>query len=621
MPESYWRYYASNRAGRRRVILGATGMTAGALLLVACGGSSNEASKSDASGLLAKPEDSTNRAKAGGTLKHFTSADVPSFDVTGATSNFTLSGIGHFTYPRMMKFKPGRYPDAPGGEVEGDLAETYEFSPDRLQLTMKVRRGLKWDSKAPTSGREIDSGDVTFSWNKFARIHQQRGILAYNAQTAPDAPVESVAAPDNNTLVFKLHKPDAATLPLFASAFGLYVMPRESEGGFNPRGETRGYGPYLLEEYLGSSRFVWKKNPDYYLKGRPFIDRIEMPILTEYAARLAQFRSGNIYTSVVGTEDVVTTKKEIKELILGRSPEYNTGLRAYMRFGYEGDSPFRDQRVRQAISLLIDRDSYVDLITNSNKFKAEGLPTAVRFQTLIPCGYEESWVDPQNEKEFGAEAKYYKLDVVEAKKLLSAAGFGSGFSIPFYYTTYGNYGTDYRNYAEILPGLLSAGGVKLDSRPTEYTQFLPQYTHAYVGGRTGDGLNAIVNYITGGSGAPTGALFAYGTSHPAGRVFVGMTPDGKTNASKGDPEVTRLIESWTSEFDPKKQRELAHQYQRMMASKAYSIPMGVDDPGFTLTWPVVGNTGVYRGKPGGVGLVEADLHRWIDDSKPPIGKA
>jgi ABC-type transport system substrate-binding protein len=275
-------------------------------------------------------------------------------------------------------------------------------------------------SKAPTSNREIDVQDVLFSWDRFSRLGQQRGILSYNAETAPDAPIDSISAPDRNTIVFKLRKENAAILPLLAQGIGFFIMPREADGGFNPRGEIRGYGPYLLEEHLPSARFVWRKNPDYHVKDRPFIDRIEKPIIPEYASRLSQFRAGNIYTSVVTPEDVIQTKKDLPDLLLRQATSWQTGLQAYLRYGYEGNSPFKDQRVRQALAMLIDRPSYVDAVTNRDRFVAEGMPLEVRFQNMVPTGYEEAWLDPTDEKKFGSEAKYYKFDVAEAKKLLTA---------------------------------------------------------------------------------------------------------------------------------------------------------------------------------------------------------
>ena len=77
------------------------------------------------------------------------------------------------------------------------------------------------------------------------------------------------------------------------------MMPKEADGGFDPATTVRGNGPWQLAEYTPSARFVWKRNPDYYVKDRPFPDTLERPIVTETAQRLAQFRAGNIHTDIV----------------------------------------------------------------------------------------------------------------------------------------------------------------------------------------------------------------------------------------------------------------------------------------------------------------------------------
>jgi hypothetical protein len=68
-----------------------------------------------------------------------------------------------------------------------------------------------------------------------------------------------------------------------------------------------------------------------------------------------------------------------------------------------------------------------------------------------------------------------------------------------------------------------------------------------------------------------------------------------------------------------KQRELALDYARLMAGKAYDIPTPPHAAlGFTLTWPVIGNLGAYRGWPAGNAITETALHHWIDTSKAPL---
>ena len=97
-----------------------------------------------------------------------------------------------------------------------------------------------------------------------------------------------------------------------------------------------------------------------------------------------------------------------------------------------------------------------------------------------------------------------------------------------------------------------------------------------------------------------------------------MTPDGK-NATNGDPDANRMIEEMRREFEATKQKAQALEFARFMARKAYDIPMPpYASLGFTLSWPVIGNLGVYRGWGGGSAATESNLHLWIDNTKPPL---
>ena len=182
----YWQKITQSRTSRRRALAGtlAAGTGIAALSMVGCGGGDGNSDKppADKSGLLSFPEDTTAQAKPGGTFRGILSADVTSLDPLSTSSFSTQDVVAVFTYPRMLKFKPGKYPAAADGSSEGDLAESYELSPDKLSITFKIRPGMKWDSRAPTNGREIDAQDVAFSFNKFATISPLRGDFVYNAR-------------------------------------------------------------------------------------------------------------------------------------------------------------------------------------------------------------------------------------------------------------------------------------------------------------------------------------------------------------------------------------------------------------------------------------------------------
>ena len=108
------------------------------------------------------PADTTASAKAGGTIKHWAAADITHFDALASNSASTVNYGSIFAYNRLLKFKAGVYPEVADGTTEPEMAESYEISPDKLTVTLKIRRGhgTEWDSRAPTNGREMDVEDV-----------------------------------------------------------------------------------------------------------------------------------------------------------------------------------------------------------------------------------------------------------------------------------------------------------------------------------------------------------------------------------------------------------------------------------------------------------------------------
>jgi ABC-type transport system substrate-binding protein len=619
----YWDLLTQKRLGRRRAIAGSAsiGLGAAALSLVGCGGSSNNKSASsppvDASGLLYKPQETTSSAKPGGTFKSFRPAEVASLDPLSAASILVYYAT-LYSYPRLFKFTPSKYPDIPGNDVEGDFVQSWEVSADKTVITGKLRQGLKWDSRAPTSGREIDSQDVVFSWNKFAQVSGGRADVVYSAQN-PTAPVESITAIDKYTIQIKTHQPNSSILQQLGVPL-MFVMPRESDGGFDPKGDIRGYGPWLLQEYKPSVGYTWQKNPDYYVKGRPFIDKIEEPVVPEYATRLGQFRAGNIYAADVSQADILTTKKDIPDLLMLPGYQFSRSG-SLITFGYEGDSPFKDERMRQAVSMLVDREGATDVLSNRAQFKAAGLDVPTRYNTIIPGGWEGAWLDPLNEKAIGPSAKFYKRDVAEAKKLVAAAGYANGVDTSIFYPGPGGTPQPVDNTVSIYVDSMRDGGIRAKPVSVMYqTDFIPNYLYAYAKG--GKGYNGMI--AQGLIGQPTLPLALRLHHHPDGARFMGSSPDGKTDAHLGDPAMNDLIAKSLIEFDSNKQTALLQDVAKIASNKMYwaTIPLvAVYTIGYTLSWPALGNRGVYRASAGDGGTVIADINQWIDTTKAPLGKS
>src|SRR5215216_5945543 len=169
--DNYWSKVGVRRLGRRRALLFAGGAAAGAAFLAACGGSSNEGDKEEPSSLVTKPADTSSQAKRGGVYKWYTASDSPSFDI--ATASVPNNDKTPLVYNVLLQHRPGHL-EPSDREVIGDLAESWEWSPDRLQLTLRLRQGVKWHNKPPVNGRAFDVDDVLFSWDRVSRLSGQR---------------------------------------------------------------------------------------------------------------------------------------------------------------------------------------------------------------------------------------------------------------------------------------------------------------------------------------------------------------------------------------------------------------------------------------------------------------
>jgi peptide/nickel transport system substrate-binding protein len=626
---NYWEQVRQARVSRRRGIAVMAGAGVGGALLAACGSSdsgggtssTNASSTGDKSGLVYQPSES--KPKPGGTLKHYVTADILHFDALADPSASTVANSSEPFYPRLLRFKTFKHPQAADGSSEGEVAQSWEMTPDRLQLTLKVRPGMKWDARAPTNGRVLDANDIVFSWNKFRTVNSAAAAIVYNANTAPEAPIASLTATDASTIVIKLQQPNASLLPLLSARDIFYVGPKEMDGGFEPKTTVRGHGPFILDEYVPASRFVWKKNPDYYQKDvGPNLERVEIPIISDNAQRQAQFRAGNVFTDVLAAspDQIVAMKKALPQTVLLQEASFLPTPSPIMTFGWESGSQFKDQRLRQALSMLIDRETYIDVLDNRENFRKDGLEVPVAINTVIPAGWGDYWLDPTKQREFGPNAIYLSHNVAEAKKLIAAAGFPNGFEFDFNFASGGQYGALYDRQVQVFAGMFDAGGLKTKQTgvPTA-SVWLDQYSRGYrskeyaAGQKKGFNGIALVPERT----YPTAAVHAYNQLHKDGQGYRGMVPAGG-NVVNGDPQANDMAMRITQEFDRNKQIAVMHDLIRYVTGQSYYIPRVSGVKGYSLWWPVVGNLGAFVSYPGSGVWTDQRLSWWIDDSKPPI---
>jgi ABC-type transport system substrate-binding protein len=607
---SYWSRIVSSRWSRRRALGVAGGASAGALLLAACGGSKDSSGVTgDKSGLLVKPADTTRQAKRGGVIRDSRPTD---FDTMFPfQSGMTNVSFFEMTYSRLFSLKPGLLKTS-DNEVVPDLAESWEWSPDRLTLTAKLRPGTRFHNLPPINGREVTMDDVLYSWRTFSSIGSNRTIVV-NA-TNPNAPVMSVTAPDNKTVVIKFKEPLVFVQEYLTSRAYWNIVPKESESEsvLNLRSSMLGSGPFMVGDYRPSASITLKRNEAYWEKERPYVDSIEYPFVGEYSAAMAQFRRGTIFSYDVRQEDILQTKQEVPDLRMYQDDVSTQGTRMF--FGWDSEA-VRDKRVRQAFSMSIARDDWITAEYNTDRFESAGLPVDKRWNTSLQ-GIEELtgwWLDPKG-KDFGPNARFYELNIAEAKKLLAAAGYSNGGpEITSNHFVTGEYGPDFPKFVELWEGMAVESGFKFKKNIIDRATFNRDI-------RDSNGNFSGISYKTGPpapTGDPAGRL-AFEFTQSGGLGFHGFDAAGKGDRS-GDPYLEAELKKAVYEPDIEKRRTIVHDVQRYLADAQYCIRWPGGANSFSLVWPAVQNYRVWR--PGtALGTLTNAMYWWIDSKEAPLSQ-
>jgi ABC-type transport system substrate-binding protein len=364
--QGYWNKVLNRRLTRRRVLVATGATTTAAVLLAACGGDDNGGGEEASSGLLHKPVDETKQARHGGA---YISTQNNAFAIAPDPHRIGAHvGLAARAYSQLFRIRYGRLQNTTG-EFAGDIAESWELSPDKLRLTIKLDKGAGFAPVDPVNGRVVDSEDVTYSWRRMIDSGAQlRGDLAN--EISPDAPIVSITAPDKNTIVIDMAEPNATIYTLLGhNGLGsLWIVPKESES-FDVANRPIGTGPYYVTDLAPETRIRYKKNPNFkratLKNNEPYIEEIDTPIIVDGASRSAQLRAGQVYETAFPSLEMVGAKRENPELLMYPVDPPSTE-RVY--FGQNENSPFRDERLRKAYYKVIDRDAYVRAAYNADFF-------------------------------------------------------------------------------------------------------------------------------------------------------------------------------------------------------------------------------------------------------------
>src|SRR5712691_2685651 len=225
--------------------------------------------------------------KRGGILR-VRGFDPPNFDPHLTVAGFTQSTVG-FVYSKLVRHKVGG--DVPPGTfiVESDLAERWEELDDTTYV-FHLRQGVKWHNKPPVNGRELVAEDVKFTYDRF--LTESGNANRYLLDS-----VDRIEVVDRYTVKFLLKEPYVWFLSVLAYPQSMWIVAPEvvqQFGDLKKAESAIGTGPFLLERYEPNVKTIFKRHPDYYRDGQPYVDAVEWIVIPDESTGLAMYRTGQI---------------------------------------------------------------------------------------------------------------------------------------------------------------------------------------------------------------------------------------------------------------------------------------------------------------------------------------
>jgi peptide/nickel transport system substrate-binding protein len=293
-------------------------------------------------------------------------------------------------YSQLIKYYYGK-------EIVPDLAESYE-EVDEVTYVFKLRPGVTFHDGAP-----LTSADVVASYQRI--LDPEVGASAFPFVNS----IEEVTAPDDLTVQFRLSGPYTPFIKCMALPGNFIAQASKIEQGVDFQTDVIGTGPFKLASRTEGVETKLEANREYFIEGLPYLDEIVFRPLFDDPARMNALFSGDVDIVTYPNWAAMQRIEEDDNLTL-----YSEKEDGYVFVHFRVDQPpFDDVRVRQAVSMAINRDAIV-----ATAASGRGIPNAGGFIPSWMAGYAPE------------VAEKYAYDPERAKVLLAEAG-AEGLEIKF----------------------------------------------------------------------------------------------------------------------------------------------------------------------------------------------
>lgn len=452
-------------------------------------------------------------------------------------------------------------------KLVGGQAEKYEVSEDGLTYTFTLRDGLKW-----SDGSDLTAEDFVYSFRRLVdpktaapyAYDLTNGIKGFDeVQKTGDTSKLAVSAPDAKTFVVELSAPLVYfdKICAFAALSPVKKDVVESGDGWATKPETYiSNGAVRMKEWVPGSHILFEKNPNYRDADSITLDTLKFVLMEDSNASFSAYNSGELMM----IKDVPT--EEIPALS-GRDDFYIAPMMGtyYVSMNLNRE-PFKNPKVREALSLAIDRDYVANTVmqgtyTPAVNFVGPGISDAeggTEFKDVTKAKYRD-FFDLTN----------YESNVEKAQALLAEAGYpnGEGFPKIEYMTNDSSY---HKPVAEYLQSEWKEKlGIEMDIKIVEWGSFTPTR-------RNGD-------YDL----ARNGWVCDY--DDPSNIINLFETGNGNNDGKFSSPEFDNLVKQARETSDVATHYDFLHQAEQVLLKEYGNIPLAYYND-FYLQSPKLQNT-------------------------------
>ena len=293
--------------------------------------------------------------KPGGILRmsHFDSpASMSLLEESTAAVNRPMMGV----FNNLVMFDQ-HVPQNSMRSIVPDLATSWAWNEEGTELTFPLRQGVKWHDGKPCTAK-----DVKCTWDLLTGKTSEK--LRLNPRKSWYSNLQEVTTNGDTEATFHLKRPQPAFLALLASGWSpvypCHVSPRDMRS--HPIGT--GTGPFKFVEFKPNERITVTRNPDYWKSGRPYLDGVEYTIIKDVSTRNLAFIAGKSDIDIGVTIPVLKDVKNQAPQAICEEVTANVSRNLIVN---RDAPPFDNPDLRRAMSLSLDRQAFIDILTEGQR--------------------------------------------------------------------------------------------------------------------------------------------------------------------------------------------------------------------------------------------------------------